>query len=161
MTRPDPPPNAPEQINPDVPVVPRRRERGRTARSTGPSLAPIARLTVPWAPLEILTSEQVERILDGAYRVLEEVGLEIRNATARDYYRQAGALVDDASQIVRMGRDIVEAQIAHAPEHFVLHSRDPARHLHVGGDVVNFGPVSGAPNISDADGGRRYGDLEG
>jgi len=27
--------------------------------------------------------------------------------------------------------------------------------------VVNFGPVTGAPNIRDLEGGRRYGDLEG
>jgi trimethylamine--corrinoid protein Co-methyltransferase len=161
VTRPDPPPHPPEPLNTDVPIVARRRERGRAARSTGPSLAPIPRLVNPWAPLEILTAEQVERIIGAAYRVLEEAGLEIRNAAARDYYRRAGALVDEASHMVRMGRDIVEAQLAHAPERFVLHSRDPARHLHVGGNVVNFGPVSGAPNISDMDGGRRYGDLEG
>jgi trimethylamine---corrinoid protein Co-methyltransferase len=161
VTRPDPPPHAPEPINPDVPAVPRRRERGRPPRSTGPSLAPIARLSNPWAPLEILSAEQVERIVEGAFRVLEDVGIEIRNAEARDYYRHAGALVDDDSQIVRMGRDLVEAQLAHAPERFVLHSRDPARDLHVGGNVVNFGPVSGAPNISDMESGRRYGDLEG
>ena len=124
-------------------------------------MAPIPRLSNPWPPLEILTSEQVERILDAAFRVLEEAGLEIRSAAARDVYRGAGALVDDSSQIVRIGRDIIEAQLAHAPERFVLHARDPTRHLHVGGNVVNFGPISGAPNISDLEGGRRYGDLEG
>ena len=124
-------------------------------------MAPIPRLSNPWPPLEILTSEQVERILDAAFRVLEEAGLEIRSAVARDVYRGAGALVDDSSQIVRIGRDIIEAQLAHAPERFVLHARDPTRHLHVGGNVVNFGPISGAPNISDLEGGRRYGDLEG
>ncbi len=139
----------------------RRRERTRAARSTGPSLAPIPRLCNPWPPLEILSAEQVERIVDAAFRVLEEAGLEIRNAEAREYYRRAGALVDESTQLVRMGRDLVEAQLAHAPERFVLHSRDPGRHLHVGGNVVNFGPISGAPNISDADHGRRYGDLEG
>src|SRR5207342_1157934 len=111
----------------------------------GLSLAPIARLSNPWAPLEILTTEQVERILEGAFRVLEEVGLEIRNAEAREYYRKAGALVDEAEQMVRMGRELVEAQLAHAPEHFVLHSRDPSRHLHGGGNVANSGPVSDAP----------------
>ena len=124
-------------------------------------MAPIPRLSNPWPPLEILTSEQVERILDAAFRVLEEAGLEIRSAAARDVYRGAGALVDDSSQIVRIGRDIIEAQLAHAPERFVLHARDSTRHLHVGGNVVNFGPISGAPNISDLEGGRRYGDLEG
>ena len=127
----------------------------------GPTLAALPRLAVPWRPLEILDAAQVERILDAAFRVLEEAGLEIRSLAARDVYRQAGALVNDETQMVRLGRDIVEAQLARAPERFVLHARNPDRHLHVGGNVVNFGPVNGAPNISDREGGRRYGDLEG
>jgi trimethylamine--corrinoid protein Co-methyltransferase len=139
----------------------RRRERTRAARTTGPSLAPLPRLSNPWPPLEILSAEQVERIVDAAYRVLEEAGLEIRSAEAREYYRRAGALVDEPTQMVRMGRELVEAQLAHAPERFVLHSRDPGRHLHVGDNIVNFGPISGAPNLSDMESGRRYGDLEG
>ncbi len=58
-----------------------------------------------------------------------------------------------------MGRDLVAAQLALAPERFVLHARNPARDLHVGGRVVNFGPVNGAPNASDLERGRRYGDI--
>ena len=61
---------------------------------------------------------------------------------------------------MRLGRELVEAQLAHAPERFVLHARNPERDLHVGDNVVNFGPVTGAPNIRDLEGGRRYGDLE-
>jgi trimethylamine---corrinoid protein Co-methyltransferase len=144
----------------EVPALPSRRERGRALRSMGPALAPLPRLTVPWAPLEVLTPAQVERILEAAFRVLEEAGLEIRSPAARDVYRRAGALVDDRTQMVRLGRDIVAAQLAQAPERFVLHARNPVRDLHVGGNVVNFGPVNGAPNISDLEGGRRYGDLE-
>lgn len=49
--------------------------------------------------------------------------------------------------------------MAHAPERFVLHARNPERHMHVGGNVINFGPISGAPHITDLDGGRRYGDM--
>src|SRR5215469_14066225 len=146
---------------PAPPVTPRRRERARAPRSTGPSLAPLPRLENRWAPLEILSSEQVERILVAAFRVLEEAGLEIRSSAAREVYARAGALVDEKTQLVRLGRDLVEAQLAHAPERFVLHARNPARHLHVGGNVINFGPVTGAPNIRDQEGGRRYGDLAG
>jgi trimethylamine--corrinoid protein Co-methyltransferase len=120
----------------------------------------LPRLTNPWAPLEVLTSEQVERILAAAFQILEEAGLEIRSTAARELYRRAGALVDEETQMVRLGRELVLAQLAHAPESFVLHARNGARDLHVGGNVVNFGPVNGAPNISDMEGGRRYGDLE-
>src|SRR6202167_1900603 len=143
----------------DVPAKSRRRPSARGPRSTGPSLAPLPRLANRFPPLEILTAEQVERILVAAFRILEEAGLEIRSPDAREVYRRAGALVDDETQMVRLGRDIVEAQLAHAPERFVLHARNPERHLHVGDNVVNFGPVTGAPNISDLEGGRRYGDL--
>ena len=138
----------------------RRRERGRAPRSTGPSLAPLPRLVNRWPPLEILDADQVERILAAAFRVLEEAGLEIRSPEARAVYRRGGALVDEETQMVRLGREVVAAHLASAPEKFVLHARNPARDLHVGGNVVNFGPVNGAPNISDRDGGRRYGDLE-
>lgn len=144
----------------DTPAPSRRRERSRAPRSTGPSLAPIPRLRNPWAPLELLTGEQVERILQACFRVLEEAGLEIRSASARAVYAKAGALVEEATQMVRLGRELVEAQLQHAPERFVLHARNPERHLHVGDNVVNFGPVTGAPNIRDGEGGRRYGDLE-
>src|SRR5580700_1937602 len=144
----------------EVPAKSRRRGGGRAPRSTGPSLAPLPRLTNHFPPLEILSAEQVERILIAAFRILEEAGLEIRSSAARAVYRSAGALVDEETQLVRLGRDIVEAHLAHAPERFVLHARDPERHLHVGDNVVNFGPVTGAPHITDLEGGRRYGDLE-
>src|ERR1700687_2365140 len=145
----------------EVPATSRRRGGGRAPRSTGPSLAPLPRLTNRWAPLEILSAEQLEQILSAAFRVLQEAGLEIRSAAARQVFLRHGALVDEETQIVRLGRDIVEAHLAHAPERFVLHARNPERHLHVGDHVVNFGPVTGAPNIRDLEGGRRYGDLEG
>jgi trimethylamine---corrinoid protein Co-methyltransferase len=138
----------------------RRRDRGRPARSTGASLAPLPRLTNRWPPLEILTGEQVERIVLSALRVLEEGGLEIRSAAAREAYAKGGALVDESTQMVRLGREVVEAHLKLAPASFVLHARNPERHLHVGGDVVNFGPVTGAPHINDRERGRRYGDIE-
>jgi trimethylamine--corrinoid protein Co-methyltransferase len=144
----------------DAPAHPRRRERTRAPRTTGPTLAPMPRLRVPFPPLEILSAEQVERILSGAYRVLEEAGLEIRGAAAREVYERAGALVDQDTHLVRLGRDLVEAQLAHAPERFVLRARNGERDLHVGDNVVNFGPVTGAPHIRDLENGRRYGDLE-
>ena len=94
--------------------------------------------------------------------MLEEVGLEIRNAEARDYYRRAGALVDDATQMVRMGRELVEAQLAHAPERFVLHSRDPVTPPARGRQRRQFrARQRRAQSSATWTDGRRYGDLEG
>jgi len=111
-------------------------------------------------PLEVLSVEQVERILLAAFTILEEAGLEIRSEEARALYRRAGALVDETTGIVRIGRDLLEAALASVPARFTLRSRNPDRHLTVGDGVVNFGPVHGAPNIADAVRGRRYGDIE-
>ncbi len=140
----------------------RRERRGAGARGgagSGLPDAPLPRLVNPWSPVEILSAEQVERIVAGAWRVLEEHGVEIRSAAARALYRDHGALVDEETGIVRLGREVVEAMLARAPARFVIHARNPARDLHVGGNVVNFGPVNGAPNVSDLEGGRRYGDI--
>ena len=139
--------------------APSRRARNRpTEAAPGPTHLP--RLTVPWAPVEIFTPAQIQRMLDAAWRVLEEIGMEIRSPAARAIYAQHGAIVDEETQTVRLGRDIVQNFCALAPEKFILHARNPERDLHVGGNVVNFGPVNGAPHISDSEGGRRYGDIE-
>src|SRR2546423_8063549 len=99
----------------EVPATSRRRDRGRAQRSTGPSLAPLPRLTNRWTPLEILTAEQVERILVAAFEVLEQAGLEIRSPAAREIYRRGGALGDEATQMGRLGRDMVEAPLPPSP----------------------------------------------
>ncbi len=143
----------------------RRERRGGAARAaggagTGADDTPLPRLVNPWSPVEILSAEQVERILAGAFRVLETSGIEIRSTTARALLARHGALADEATGLVRIGRDIIEAMLGSAPERFVIHARNPSRDLHVGGNVVNFGPVNGAPNVSDLERGRRYGDLE-
>ena len=138
----------------------RRRSGRRSAGNAGPALPPFGRLRLPWKPLEALTAESLDRILDGAYEVLEDAGLEIRSAHARAIYKRNGCLVDEGTGIVRMGRDVVKEQIGRAPRSFILHARNPARDLHVGGDVINFAPMHGAPHVSDLAGGRRYGTLK-
>lgn len=140
---------------------PRRRERSRAPRSSQfalPDRLP-PRIENPFPPMEIFRVDDVERIVAAAYAILERAGLQVLSPTARDIYRRHGAEVDDATEIVRLPRDLVRAHCAHAPERFVLHARNPERDLHVGGNVVNFGPVNGAPNVTDLERGRRYGDI--
>jgi trimethylamine--corrinoid protein Co-methyltransferase len=138
-------------------ATPRRRER-RSRTPAGPAALP--RLENPWTPVDLFSAEDLERILGAAWRILEEGGLEIRSARARAIYRRGGATVDDGTQMVRLDRALVRQVCATAPERFVLHARNPARDLHVGGRVVNFGPVNGTPHVTDIEGARRYGTLE-
>jgi trimethylamine--corrinoid protein Co-methyltransferase len=124
-------------------------------------LPPLPPLKLRWAPLDLYCHEDALRIVDASYRVLEEVGLEIRSARARAIYRRNGCLVDEETQLVRMGRDIVQALCAKAPRQFVLRARNRARDLHIGGDGgSHLATVHGSPYVSDLAGGRRYGTLE-
>ncbi len=140
---------------------PRRRERSRGPRShqfTLPERLP-ARIENPFPPVEIFRGDDVERIVSAAYIILERAGLQVLSPGARAIYRRHGAEVDDAAEMVRLPRDLVRGWCGHAPERFTLHARNPERDLRVGGNVVNFGPVNGAPNVTDLVRGRRYGDI--
>lgn len=136
----------------------RRRGHG-AARSTGPSLAHVPRrLENPWEPLTSLSEEAVEAILGAAFRILEEGGIEFRSARALDLLRRAGAAPSNDG-LVRMGREMVEHHLALAPRKLTLHSRNPGKAVHMGGQVVNFCAANGAPNVSDRLRERRYGDY--
>jgi RHS repeat-associated protein len=115
-------------------VIPpsRRRGHGRTARSTGPTLAPLPRLAVPWSPLEVLAGEQVERILVAAFRVLEEAGLEIRSPAAREVLRQAGALVEETANYAfgRPRTSYKPGPVLPEPYGFTQKERDKESGLH-------------------------------
>ncbi|HPQ97677.1 MAG TPA: trimethylamine methyltransferase family protein, partial [Thiolinea sp.] len=73
-------------------------------------------------------------------------------------FREAGASVD-AAGVVRLERGLVMESIAQAPSRFRVTPRNPDNTLPVGGDVIQFGLVSGPPNVHDAINGRRMGNM--
>ena len=144
-------------------ATPSRRRRERSPRAAGTTfpLEPLPPLRMPWATLNLFRHEDALRIIDTSYCILDEAGLEIRSARARELYRRHGCVVDEAAQMVRMGRDIVQACCGKAPRSFVLHARNPRRSLHIGGDgASHFACVHGPPHVSGLGGGRRYATLE-
>jgi len=98
---------------------------------------------------ELLTPEQVERIHEASLEILENVGLLVRNAKARERLARHGCPVDGATQIVRFPRAIVQEFQAAFPARFTFHARDPQldRTLPDDGPVMVTG--SSAPNIVD------------
>jgi trimethylamine--corrinoid protein Co-methyltransferase len=76
---------------------------------------------------------------------------------SREVLRAAGARVEPGSERVRFDRAMVEERIRTAPSTFTLHAPNPAHDLGIGGDWVAFGSVASAPNVYDADRGRRVG----
>ena len=141
--------------------IKRRREGGRARRTADGRLhqLPWSRVTTPYAPLEVLSADQVEAIHEASLRILEELGIELMSARARAALRDAGAQVDDGSGTVRLDRGLVGALVERAPEAFDLTSRNPAKTLTLGGNHINFGLVAGPPNVHDAERGRRAGNI--
>jgi trimethylamine--corrinoid protein Co-methyltransferase len=141
--------------------IKRRREGGRARRTAGGRLhqLPWSRVTNPYAPLEVLSADQVEAIHEASLRIIEELGIELMSARARAALRDAGAQVDETSGTVRLDRALVGDLVRRAPESFDLTSRNSAKTLTLGGNHVNFGLVAGPPNVHDAERGRRAGNI--
>jgi trimethylamine---corrinoid protein Co-methyltransferase len=138
-----------------------RREGGRGRRPSDGRLPQLAwrAVTNPYAPMEVLTADQLEAIHLTSLRILEELGIELMSRRARDTLRAAGADVDEASGMVCVDRGLVERALATAPATFTLTPRNPARRVTLGGRHVNFGLVAGPPNVHDCERGRRAGNF--
>jgi trimethylamine--corrinoid protein Co-methyltransferase len=109
----------------------------------------------PFPPLSPLDPEQLERVHQAALSILEERGIEFMGSDALERLAAGGAEVDRASGLVRFDRGLVEDCVAKAPSRFEITPRNPARRLVIGERHLAFALVSGPPNVSDLDRGRR------
>ncbi|HEX4151675.1 MAG TPA: trimethylamine methyltransferase family protein [Steroidobacteraceae bacterium] len=139
----------------------RRRQGGRGRRSDGTAVPqlPWTEVVNPYAPMEVLSADQLEAVHLTSLRILEELGMEVMSARALEILRAAGAQVDAASRTVRLDRGLVENALASAPASFVLEPRNAARSIVMGGNRINFGLVAGPPNVHDCERGRRPGNF--
>ncbi|MEO0369261.1 MAG: trimethylamine methyltransferase family protein, partial [Pseudomonadota bacterium] len=138
----------------------RNNRRARRAAQKVLDQLPRRQLRNPYAPIEVLSQEALEKIHDASMRILEQIGLEIVNDKARDLMVEHGATIDAESGYVQMDRELVMNYIASVPSEFTLHARNPANNAIYGGNHINFSVVASAPNASDLDGGRRTGNFE-
>jgi len=106
------------------------------------------------------SEDRLESLHRTALRVLDELGIRVLHAEARNRFAAAGANVNEATEIVRIDRALVEQALASAPGEFTLHGATPEKDVSLGGDSVVFCPVIGPPYVSDLDHGRRTGTLE-
>ncbi|NCF25941.1 MAG: methyltransferase [Gammaproteobacteria bacterium] len=135
----------------------RRGQRRERSERQGFHQLPWRNLVNPYAPIEVLSADQVEAIHRASLRILAELGIAFLSPEALDILAAAGADVDHKSQVVRFDAQLIEEQIAKAPARFVMHARNPAHNITFGGNNINFSTVASAPNASDMQGGRRPG----
>ncbi len=106
---------------------------------------------------ELLTESDAARIHEASLSVMEKVGLDILDDSARQYLSRAGARVD--GKRVYFSRQLVESEVAKAPEQFTLHARNPENNVVVGGESTLFLPANCPAFVMEAGKVRRYGTL--
>ncbi|WP_299351028.1 trimethylamine methyltransferase family protein [uncultured Shimia sp.] len=141
----------------DEPARSGRRRRGR-----GPSEAPkrdvnYRQLRNLFPPMDVFPADRIAQMHETALRTLEELGMKVLLPEARTLFAKGGARVDEDSEMVWIGRDMVEAAITSAPKSIHCHAGNSQRDfvLELGSLVFQAG--AGAPNATDLERGRRPG----
>ncbi len=153
-------------MNDQTKVVNPSRKR---VRSGGRS----ARIKLREVPIEVIGStatrkipvanvfdeEDLDKLEQHADWILHEIGIEFRgDQEVLELFRQAGARVE--GERVRFDPGHAKALCATAPSQFIMHGRNPAHSITVGGNAVSFAPGYGSPFVTDYEKGRRYATLE-
>lgn len=116
---------------------------------------PFGQVPYGYAPLEVISADQVEAIHQAALKLLAETGMKVLLPEARDLLRGAGAEI--LGEMVRFPPGMVEGLIASVPRTFTLQARNPAKNLRFGGRDMVFTSVGGPAYVMDIDRGRRDG----
>src|SRR5262249_57578789 len=108
------------------------------------------------ARVEVLGEEGLSLLEENADTILEQVGIEFRDAPdALELLGGAGAVVD--GERVRFPRGLARQLVqATAPREFTQVARNRDRNVVFGGQNTIFAPAYGSPFVRDLDGGRRY-----
>ena len=135
-----------------------RRRSTRNPRVSG-SIAQLPWKTLRYqhAPHELLSSDAIETIHQAGLSILQETGMVILSANARQRFSAAGFEVNHESNLVRFDSELVEALVARAPASFTLRARNPEKNVKLGAGHAVFASVGGPAYVMDNDRGRRNG----
>ena len=137
------------------------RKGGRSARRAARVNAPVIHqpALVPNIPVyEVVNAEGVEQIHDLAMRIVENIGVDFRDAESLEIWKKTDAEIQ--GERVRVSRDTLMALVDQAPSEYVHHARNPQRTVTVGGRSMVVSPSYGPPYIYDLEGKRRPATLE-
>ncbi|MBQ4092144.1 MAG: trimethylamine methyltransferase family protein, partial [Firmicutes bacterium] len=100
-----------------------------------------------------ITEQEVELLLEGAFRVMEEIGLQIINPRARELLIANGCTAD--GEMVKVPASLVKEAIASAPSEMVLYDRNGNVAIRAGGTNTYFGNGPTNPSYNDFETGKR------
>lgn len=115
---------------------------------------------VPKHPWRILSSDELDRLQDATYELLEDVGVHFPHQGALEIFAEHGAEVDFEREIVKLEPDSVQQALSTAPRHFHIGGRDPEFDFHLGEGVSFFGPDGCMPFVVDLETGEERSSTE-
>lgn len=92
-----------------------------------------------------------------ALYILEEMGIKVLLPEARKIFKSAGARCDDSTEMVHIGRELVQQALSTAPKAIQLSGGNPNRNIELKLGNMVFQPGAGAPYATDNLRGRRPG----
>jgi len=131
------------------------RDSRRANRNQGLAQLPFAALSNPYAPMAILSADQLENIHRASLNILRDIGLRVESPTALKLLTDARADVDHDTCHVRFDPALVEELLQDLPTEFTIHARNPDKTVRMGGNSIVFASVCGPSFVSDLDRGRR------
>jgi trimethylamine--corrinoid protein Co-methyltransferase len=141
-----------------------RAARGRRRRGRGAEAAPAPQRKVnyrqlknPFPLMEVFPAHQIADMHETALKMLEELGMKVLLPEARRSYAWGGARGDEDSEMVFIGRDMVEAALATAPRSITCRAGSRERDITLELGSLVFQAGAGAPNATDLERGRRPG----
>lgn len=135
-----------------------RRSRRNAGADTSPARETnYHRLKNPFPPMEVFSADHIADMHQTALRVLEELGIKVLLPKARRAFAAAGARVDEATEMVHIGREIVEAALKTAPKSITGRAGVCDKDILLELGQINFQPGAGAPHATDLERGRRPG----
>jgi trimethylamine--corrinoid protein Co-methyltransferase len=135
----------------------RRRGRGGEGGGAAQRKTNYSQLKNPFPPVDLFSADQIADMHATALRALEELGIKVYLPQARKIFAAAGARVDDVTEMVYLGREIVEAALASAPKSITCRAGARARDFVLALGNLVFQPGAGAPHATDLERGRRPG----
>jgi len=97
--------------------------------------------------VDVLSSQDMERIIESAYQVLSEIGVKVQHAEALKLLKDSGAQVDGES--VKVKPEMVWQALAMAPRGFKLFNRDGELACDMTSPRVFFGTSTASPRTRD------------
>jgi trimethylamine--corrinoid protein Co-methyltransferase len=101
--------------------------------------------------LSLLTPDLIARVLDEAFQLMMNPGIKVQSAQAIRLLQNAGATVDESTEVVHIPENLVRQALDTVPSVFHLYDLHGNPKVQYGGDAVHFDPGSSGVHILDPD----------